>query len=139
MIELPAFQIMRHQHQGLVRSLVEASVARVFGTSALQMRSPHRGVAKVAFARHVAIYLSHVAFGLSYTAVGRVFGRDRTTVRYACAAIEDRRDDVRFDIVLSVLEGALVVAVRAILQGHASDATCHYATSRDANPAGGMA
>lgn len=129
MIDSPAFQNLRHQHQGLVRSLVEASVARVFGASALQIRSAQRGMAKVAFARHVAIYLSHVAFGLSYTAVGRAFGRDRTTVRYACAAIEDRRDDARFDTVLSVLEGALVVAVRAILQGSSQDAVSADATS----------
>jgi hypothetical protein len=103
------------QQHGLVRSLVEAAVARVFGASALQIRSPKRGGARIAFARHVAIYLSHVAFGLNYTDTGRVFGRDRTTVRYACAAIEDRRDDMRFDTLLNVLEAALIESVHGIL------------------------
>jgi hypothetical protein len=111
---LPSSISIPQQH-GLVRSLVEAAVARVFGASALQIRSPRRGAARIAFARHVAIYLSHVAFGLNYTDTGRVFGRDRTTVRYACAAIEDRRDDLRFDTLLNVLEAALVESVQGIL------------------------
>ncbi len=50
------------------------------------------------------MYLAHVAFGLSLTAVGMGFGRDRTTVAYACHKIEDRRDNSAFDAALDCLE-----------------------------------
>lgn len=48
-------------------------------------------------ARQLAMYLSHVVLGRSLTEIGEAFGRDRTTVSYACALIEDLRDDPRFD------------------------------------------
>ena len=34
-----------------------------------------------------------LAFGVNLSAVGRAFGRDRTTAAHACRLIEDRRDD----------------------------------------------
>ncbi len=55
-------------------------------------------------ARQLAMYLAHVALGRSLSQVGEVFGRDRTTVSYACALIEDRRDDPTFDADVSRLE-----------------------------------
>lgn len=61
----------------------------------------------VARARQLAMYLSHIMLGESLTAVGQAFGRDRTTVSYACALIEDMRDDPAFDAEVSGLEAAL--------------------------------
>lgn len=43
------------------------------------------------------MYLSHVVLGRSLVEIGEIFGRDRTTVSYACALIEDMRDDPQFD------------------------------------------
>jgi chromosomal replication initiation ATPase DnaA len=63
-----------------------------------------RGRFHVALARHVAMYLAHVAFGLTFTEVGEVFARDRTTVAYACGRVEDLRDDPAFDRSLELLE-----------------------------------
>ena len=48
-----------------------------------------RGRPRVAFARQVAMYLAHVAWGLTLTEVGHVFARDRTTVAHACGLVED--------------------------------------------------
>jgi chromosomal replication initiation ATPase DnaA len=59
--------------------------------------SEGRGGAKAAFARQVAMYLTHVAFGMSLQRVGTAFARDRSTVAYACHQMEDRRDDNAFD------------------------------------------
>jgi chromosomal replication initiation ATPase DnaA len=87
-----------------IRVIVESSVAQVFGISPALLRSVTRGRARVALARQVAMYLSHVAFCLSLTDVGRIFGRDRTTVSHACGVVEDLRDDPRFDRVLDMLE-----------------------------------
>ena len=50
------------------------------------------------------MYLAHVGFALSFEGIGRVFGRDRTTVSHACRVIEDCRDDLSLDCRLSALE-----------------------------------
>lgn len=63
--------------------------------------------ADTARARQVAMYLAHVAKGISLTSIGAAFGRDRTTVSYACSLIEDLRDDPHFDAELDRLEGLL--------------------------------
>lgn len=44
-------------------------------------------------ARQLAMYLCHVLLGMTMTQVGQFFGRDRTTVAYACAHVEDMRDE----------------------------------------------
>ena len=63
-----------------------------------------------AFARRLAMYLAHVAFGMSLGRAARAFGRDRSTIRHACMAIEDRRDDPRFDRWLAALERSVAAA-----------------------------
>jgi chromosomal replication initiation ATPase DnaA len=63
--------------------------------------------ASVAATRQLAMYLMHVALGRSLTDVGRMFGRDRTTVSHACARIEDMRELPRFDADVTRLEDVL--------------------------------
>ena len=72
--------------------------------------STRRGGADAASARQIAMYLTHVAFGISLQRVGFAFARDRSTVAYACHAIEDRRDDPTFDNLLDQLEASLRAA-----------------------------
>jgi hypothetical protein len=74
------------------------------------LMSEGRGDAKAAFARQVAMYLTHVAFGMSLQRVGFAFARDRSTVAHACHLIEDRRDDAEFDNLLDQLEASLRAA-----------------------------
>ncbi|MBU2531755.1 MAG: chromosomal replication initiator DnaA [Alphaproteobacteria bacterium] len=76
------------------------------------LAQPNRGPSKVAFARHVAMYLAHVACGLSLTAVGRLFKRDRTTVSYACRRIEDMRDRPQYDRAIGMMENTVRAIVR---------------------------
>lgn len=57
-----------------------------------------------ALARQVAMYVAHVAFGVKIADVGVCFGRDRTTVSYACNRVEDWRDDAGFDDMLMKME-----------------------------------
>lgn len=59
------------------------------------------------FARQVAMYLSHVTFGLTLTRTGALFARDRTTAAYGCGVVEDRRDDPVLDRALDIAEAAL--------------------------------
>jgi chromosomal replication initiation ATPase DnaA len=81
-------------------------VFSVLRIPALALRSRDRA-APISLARQMAMYLAHVAFRLSFTEVGQLFGRDRTTVAHACGVIEDLRDDQIIDRSLTVLAAAL--------------------------------
>lgn len=78
--------------------------AAEFGLDAAAMMSSTRGAPRAAYVRQVAMYLAHVGFALSFEAIGRSFGRDRTTVSHACRVVEDSRDDTKLDRRLAGLE-----------------------------------
>ena len=108
-LELEAIDPVRH---AALARLAEVAVAAITQVPAAQLRAPRRGRRPIALARQTAMYLAHVAFGLTFTRVGICFGRDRTTVRHACALIEDRRDDPVLEFALSALEvGLLALSV----------------------------
>jgi hypothetical protein len=79
-------------------------VARDFGLEPALLFAPTRGAPDAAFARQVAMYLAHTGFALSFEAIARAFGRDRSTVSHACHVVEDGRDDVALDWRLAALE-----------------------------------
>lgn len=83
---------------------VVALVARHNNVSVSSLLASSRSRKPIARARQLAMYLSHVVLGQSMTDVGSAFGRDRTTVSYACGLIEDLRDDPKFDADVSALE-----------------------------------
>lgn len=97
------------------RAIVEQAVALAFDVPVGELRAPTRRRAPVAFARQVAMYMAHVAYGLSLTEVGVLFGRDRTTVAHACSLVEDRRDEPGFDRSLDHLEAAIATLSRISL------------------------
>lgn len=82
-------------------------VARRRDVPLAQLLHRSRCEAGVAEARMLAMYLVHVVLSRSYSEVGNAFGRDRTTVAHACARIEDRRDDARFDDEVAALEAEI--------------------------------
>ncbi len=63
-----------------------------------------------AHARQAAMYLAHVALGISLSAVGKFFGRDHSTVAHGCRRVEDRRDDAAFDALIAELALAARIA-----------------------------
>jgi len=85
--------------------VVALATAAAFAMPIRELVSDKR-TPRVAFARQSAMYLAHVAFGLSYSDVARAFGRDRTTAAHACHLVEDRRDDPAVDALLALLEDA---------------------------------
>ncbi len=87
--------------------LAESAVARAYDVPLEEMRARTRRKARVARARQTAMYLSHVALGVSLTRTGVCFGRDRTTASHACRVIEELRDDPNFDLLLCRLEDSL--------------------------------
>jgi chromosomal replication initiation ATPase DnaA len=92
---------------GSLKQILEFAIAVAFGIETKDLRRRTRGRADAAFARQVAMYLGHVAYGLTYSDVGRVFERDRTTVAHACKIVEDRRDDAGIDRTLDLLEAVV--------------------------------
>ena len=85
-------------------------MAYVFDVDPNEISARTRRTARIAFARQVAMYLTHVAFRMSLARVGAAFGRDRSTAAYACHLIEDRRDDLGFDAHLDAMEAFLRAA-----------------------------
>ena len=68
-------------------------------------RGPHGLVP----AKHVAIYLVHVVFGVRQDVTARLFGQNRRTVARACAHVEDLRDGQAIDRQLDALERAAIM------------------------------
>lgn len=98
--------------------LMESAVAAAFAVPAEELRAPSRRRAAAAFARQSAMYLAHVALGLSYSEVGRLFRRDRTTAAYACQTVEERRDDPAIDRRLVMLEAVCAEIAAGIRSQH---------------------
>lgn len=104
---ISVFVPISHDAPHPIPGLAAAAAAAAVGVPAQTLAAPSRCRAPIAQARQLAVYLHHVALGASLSACARLFGRDRATVRHACARIEDMRDDPRFDRCAARLETAL--------------------------------
>jgi chromosomal replication initiation ATPase DnaA len=102
------------------RRAIESVVATVFEVDARELQARSRGSARTAFGRQVAMYIAHVACGISLTDVGTLFGRDRTTVSHACSLVEDKRDDPDLDCRLEHLEQAISCLISVLSLRRAS-------------------
>ena len=92
--------------------LVQATVAHVSGVALKDLCARTRRGPKVAFARQIAMYLSHIVFEMSLRQVARAFGRDRSTAAHAIRRIEELREDPEVDRMLGLLETLLLRAER---------------------------
>lgn len=84
-----------HQRGEAAASIVAALVAAHFNVPAEAIRSPGQGARRLARARRIAIYLAHVAAGLSITGAGAAFARSRASAIEACRRVETERDGDR--------------------------------------------
>ncbi|NJR13695.1 MAG: chromosomal replication initiator DnaA [Phyllobacteriaceae bacterium] len=82
----------------------------LFNISGRDLRSHRRCSQDVARVRQIAMYLCNTTLGLSLTAIGMAFGRDRTTVGHAVQLIEDLRDAAEFDAIMEQAERIVVAA-----------------------------
>jgi chromosomal replication initiation ATPase DnaA len=87
--------------------LAAALTAFALGLKAEDVQGGTRGSKSGARARQIAMYLLRASLGMSLSRVARAFGRDRSTVSYACQVIEDLRDDPDFDIWIEQLSVGL--------------------------------
>ena len=86
--------------------------AALYNVSSKELRQNGRCGADTTRVRQIAMYVTHVALGISMQEVARGFARERTTVRYACQLIEDMRDDIDFDRAIMTTERIAVAAFR---------------------------
>lgn len=84
------------QKRAICDTLIKRAAVH-FKVSSRQIRRASQGKMEVALARQIAMYVANTGCGLSFTDVAKGFGRDRTTISYACALVEDLRDDKAFD------------------------------------------
>ena len=101
------------QHDAACDQVI-ALVAQQKSVPAEQITKRSRCRFDTARARQLAMYLAHVALGRTLTQVGAAFGRDRTTVSYACALIEDMRDDPHFDHEVCELEERIEALIGSV-------------------------
>lgn len=94
----------------VVRAMAEALSAALADWQQERRRPERDRRRERAHLTQISMYLCHVGLRLPQAAVGRGFGRDRTTVSYACSVVEDRRDDPGYDAFVVSL-GRLVGAV----------------------------
>ena len=94
--------------QNLLCQAIAEIVVKTFDIPADGFWGCTRGVAPVALGRQISMYLAHVVCGLSFTQIGIVFERDRTTVSHACCVVEDLRDDRGIDNGLDDLERSIL-------------------------------
>jgi hypothetical protein len=85
------------------------NAVRLVSGEMLTLTSPKTGFERdrrfaISHVQQIAMYVCHVALQLTMTEIARGFGRDRTTVGYACAKVEDRRDDRAFDDLVGAVE-----------------------------------
>lgn len=89
-------------HKRITREATRVS-AEAFGVSDAEIMG-RRNKASIAFARQIAMYLSHVIGQMSLGQVAQEFGRERSTIGYSCGTIEDRRDSPIFNTQVELLE-----------------------------------
>jgi chromosomal replication initiation ATPase DnaA len=87
--------------------LAKAIAAHAFGVTLEEMRTETHGHPHTALARQVAMYLSHIVFGMTMSEVAHAFLRHKTTAHHALRRIEGLRDDAEFDRSLYRLEATL--------------------------------
>ncbi len=88
-------------------AVIRQLTAHLFQIPVEELQSPTRRRPTAALARQVAMYVCHVSLGFSFSDVGELFDRDRTTASHACRVIEDRRDDRDFDELIGRIEIAI--------------------------------
>lgn len=107
----PLLRLREERKLALCEAMIDIAAA-LFDVPSRELRQTKRSVTGVTRVRQVAMYVAHVALGLSMGEVARGFGRDRTTILYACHLVEDLRDDAEFDRIVATVERIAVAALR---------------------------
>lgn len=107
-----------------LRRLIERCVIAAVGPSGtgrgrrpptpLLLLDPARGGSQTALARQLVMYTAHVTCRLTYAEAAALYHRHAKTAAYACHAVEDRREDRRFDFIVELLEQSVRLGLRQV-------------------------
>ena len=103
--------IYRAGQMGLIFSIMRL----VYRVDMRFLLGPSRGGKHLSLARQKMYYLAHCCYGISYTELGGLTQRDRTSISHGCQRIEDLRDDAGVDKSLFFIELALRMMTRSTL------------------------
>jgi hypothetical protein len=103
-VDSPALQRLRTD---IASARLASEIVRYVTAQDGSLLGPTRGSPAQATARQLAMYLTHVGFGMSLQRTAAAFGRDRSTIAHACHKIEDTRDSDTLDLLLEKLETCL--------------------------------
>ncbi len=104
---------MNAQQRTVAKHVLRPRLAEVLATPEHLLFAPTRQRRDIAERRALGMYLAGITLNLGYRETGRLFGRDRTTVRHAMRRVEDMRDDRNFDALCNKLEHDLRFAVNS--------------------------
>lgn len=102
--------------QALIAQEAIEIACEAWNISVFDLMAKKRRRAQVSFARQIAMYLAHVVGQLTLGEISAAFQRDRTTVGYACHAIEDRRDSPIFDRQIEELEDIMRARMETLFE-----------------------
>lgn len=108
-VSITALKIEKKQ---LLAQFVNQMVAATVDLPPEKLLQCNRGKASAARARQISIYLMHTTLSFSYTEIGKIYSKDRTTISHACHVIEDLRDNESFDLKLNRLERMIGVVLK---------------------------
>jgi Bacterial dnaA protein helix-turn-helix len=97
----------RRLRESRLSSFAEATVALAFAQTFNTVRAPTRSIAEHAFVRQLAVYMTNTTFAQNFTAIGRTFGRERSTISHACTLVESARQTPHINTALVALDHAL--------------------------------
>lgn len=101
--------LLKHRASEMCDGLIDL-LSDWFGVSGTELRHSVRGTKEIARIRQIGMYVAHTIFGMTMSTVATGFGRDRSTVMYACHLIENMRDDFEFDQIVHTFEKIVAAA-----------------------------
>ena len=101
----------RNRERDCLRWCVQGGVL-VSGVDGQLIMSKSKGVAEISFARQIICYLLSTLMNINMSVIGRLMGRDRSTVSYAVMTIEDLRDsDPQLEQEFDRIYSAIILAI----------------------------
>ncbi len=94
--------------------IVIANVSIIYRMPISAIMNERRGRQKVSDARQVSQYLCHIGFQQSFSTIGKIFKRDRTSVAHACQRVEGERDKPKNDLAIECLEWGVMALARSL-------------------------
>ena len=110
-IATTGFGSLSHPRKRLLARFVVQMTATACTVSTDQLFQASRGTVRVVRARQISMYLLHTTLSIPYQELGKLFGRDRTTIAHACSVVEDLRDTPAFDDKVAELENVVRMAL----------------------------